>query len=102
MSYTAQIKMVIDRMGALMKFTESGSIRTPLEGKVLSVLSTGSGALKNNMDLLEQQWRNVAYMLSCRFNACLFPETPVEAGALINDSLAVKKAQKFGRLLAAL
>ncbi len=102
MSYTAQTKMFIDRMGSLMKFTESGEIRTPLAGKVLAILATGGGALDNNMELLEQQWGSVAYMLSCQFKSCLFPNTPVEAGALKNNPSAMKKAQEFGQLLASL
>lgn len=100
MSYTAQLKMFIDRMGSLMKYTESGEIRTPLAGKVLAILATGGGGLDNNLGLLEQQWRSVAYMLSCQFNSCLFPNAPVKAGALRNDPLVLKKAHEFGELLA--
>jgi multimeric flavodoxin WrbA len=100
MSYTAQLKMFIDRMGSLMKFTESGEIRTPLAGKVLAILATGGGVQDNNLDLLEQQWRSVAYLLSCQFTSCLFPNAPVEAGALKKDPSALQKAQEFGALLA--
>ena len=100
MSYTAQIKMVIDRMGSLMKFTEKGEVQTPLEGKTLAILSTGGSGFKDNLELLEHQWRGVAYMLSCRFNSCLFPNVPAEMGVLNNDPAAVKKAQEFGQLIA--
>jgi multimeric flavodoxin WrbA len=100
MSYTAQLKMFIDRMGSLMKFTESGETRTPLAGKVFAILATGGGGLDNNLDLLEQQWKSVAYMLSCQFNSCMFPNAPVEAGALTDDPSALQKAQEFGELLA--
>ncbi len=100
MSYPAQVKMLVDRMGSLMKFTESGEIRTPLAGKAFALLTTGTGALKNNLDLLEQQWRNVAYMLSCNFTSCLFPNAPKKIGALIDDPLTLGKAQEFGRQLA--
>ena len=34
-SYSAQIKMFVDRMFSLIKFGESGDIRTPLAGKSL-------------------------------------------------------------------
>ena len=102
MSYTAQIKMFIDRMGSLMKFTESGEVRTPLSGKTLAILATGGSDFKNNLELLEQQWRGVAYMLSCQFHSCLFPNTPVEVGVIKNDPSAKEKAHKFGQLLASL
>lgn len=102
MSYTAQIKMLIDRMGSLMKFTESGEVRTPLAGKTLAILATGGSGFENNLELLEQQWRGVAYMLSCQFYSCLFPNAPAEAGVLKNNPSAKKNAQKFGQLLASL
>ena len=102
MSYTAQLKMFIDRMGSLMKFSESGEIQTPLEGKLLAILATGGGGLDNNLSLLEQQWSSVAYMLSCRFNSCLFPNVPVEAGVLKYRSSALLQAQEFGKLLASM
>lgn len=102
MSYTAQIKMLIDRMGSLMKFSESGEIRTPLAGKTLAILATGGSDFENNIQLLEQQWRGVAYMLSCKSYSCLFPNAPAEPGILINDPSAKKKAQDFGQLLATL
>ncbi len=100
MSYPAQLKMLVDRLGSLMKYTETGEIRTPLAGKTLAVLSTGNSGSENNMDLLEQQWKNVADMVSCRFSACMFPKTSIEAGALKNDPVAAKKAKAFGELLA--
>lgn len=100
MSYPAQIKMFIDRMGSLIKFTESGGIRTPLAGKLLSILATGNSDIENNLDLLERQWRNVAYMLSCSFTSCLFPNAPKEINTLIDDPSVLHKAQEFGRQLA--
>ncbi len=102
MSYTAQVKMLIDRMGSLMKFTESGEIRTPLSGKTLAILATGGSAFENNLELLEQQWKGVAYMLSCQFYSCLFPNAPLEAGVFKNDPSAMKKAKNFGQLLSSL
>ena len=102
MSYPAQIKMLIDRIGSLMKFTASGEIRTPLAGKTLAIIATGGSGIESNMDLVEQQWRGVAYMLSCQFKSCLFPNTPVTAGILNKNPSAQKKAQEFGQLLASL
>lgn len=102
MSYPAQLKILIDRMGALMKFNELAEIRTPLAGKTFALLSTCNGPLENNMDLLDQQWRSAANHLSCQFNSCLFPSASVEAGIRGDDSSVLNKAQEFGRLLASL
>lgn len=100
MSYPAQVKMLVDRMCSLMRFTESGEIQTPLAGKTFALMATGSGVLENNLHLLEQQWGNVARMLSCSLQSCLFPNAPVEAGAFKHDPAALDKAREFGRRLA--
>ena len=100
MSYPAQLKMLVDRMGSMMKFTESGEIRTPLAGKEFAVLATGNAGLENNIDLLEQQWRNIAQMMSCGFSSCLFPNTPADVKIFLDDSNAVKRAEDFGQRLA--
>lgn len=99
-SFTAQIKMFIDRMYSLSKFTESGDIRTLLGGKTLALMATGGGLLEDNLELLERQWKTPADMLGCPFRSCLFPLTPPEAGALLEDPAAMEKARRFGRLLA--
>ncbi len=100
-SYSAQIKIFIDRMCSLAKFTESGEVRSLLAGKTLAIMATGGGPTENNLDLLERQWKNSADFLGCQFFSCLFPNTPPEAGALGKDPSAMEKARQFGRLLAA-
>lgn len=100
MSFPAQLKMLIDRMGSLMKFTPTGEPQTPLAGKTLGIIATGGGVLENNLNLLEQQWRQVASMFSCQFVSCLVPNVPIDTGSLVNDDIAQAKAQDFGRLLA--
>jgi multimeric flavodoxin WrbA len=99
-SFSAQIKILIDRVYSLIKFSEKGEIRTPLSGKVMALMATGGGPLENNLELLESQWKNPADMLGCQFLSCLFPNVTGEAGGIRNDPSAVKKAQEFGRLLA--
>ena len=100
-SYTAQLKIVIDRMYSLSKFQEETGIRSVLAGKTLALLATAGGQLEDNLDLLERQWRNPADMLGCSFLSCLFPDTIVEAGELALDHTAARKAEDFGRMLAA-
>ena len=99
-SYTAQLKIVIDRMYSLSKFREETGIRSVLAGKTLALLATAGGPLADNLDLLERQWRNPAEMLDCSFLSCLFPDTTVEAGELAKDPAAAEKAMDFGRRLA--
>jgi multimeric flavodoxin WrbA len=99
-SYTAQIKIFVDRMYSLSKFTEGGTIRTQLGGKTLALMATGGGPLEDNLKLLERQWKTPADMLGCAFAACLFPFTPPQAGVLQQDPAALQKAREFGRLLA--
>ncbi len=100
MSYPAQLKMFVDRMGSLMKYTETGDILTPLAGKEMAMLATGNGVLENNIDLLKQQWENIAGMMSCQFSSCLFPHTSIQPNLLKDDLVAQKKAEDFGKQLA--
>ena len=99
-SFSAQIKMFIDRMYSLSKFSDSGEVRSALTGKVLGLLATAGGPIEDNLELLERQWRNPADMLGCPFYSCLIPYAPWEAGALANDPSAIEKAKAFGKLLA--
>ena len=98
-SYTAQLKIFIDRMFSLMKL--SGEVhQSAISGKAMGLLATGGGPLENNLELLETQWKNPADMLGCEFLSCLFPGTTPVEGSLISDPSAVEKAKEFGRLLA--
>ncbi|UZP68827.1 flavodoxin family protein [Desulfovibrio mangrovi] len=98
-SYTAQLKMFVDRMYSLCKFSEDG-IRTVMGGKTLALIATAGGPMKDNLEVLESQLRNPSLMIGCSFASCLFPDTTAEAGELVNDSSVVEKAQAFGRQLA--
>ncbi|MDY6833920.1 MAG: flavodoxin family protein [Chloroflexota bacterium] len=97
--YPAQIKMFVDRMYSLTKFTDSDEIQTVLAGKTLALLATALGPVENNLELLEQQWKNAADILQCPFMSCMFPNTPLQGGDLVKDSDAIEKAKEFGRLL---
>jgi len=99
-SYSAQIKILIDRMYSLSKYTKLGEIRTPLDGKIFALMATGGGPVENNLELLESQWRKPADRRGCSFFSCLFPNTSPEAGTLAKDPSAIEKAKSFGRLLA--
>ena len=96
-SYTAQIKIFIDRIYSLCKHNKSGDIDTPLRGKTLALLATAGGGLKDNLEILESQLKNPANMLGCKFSSCLFPNTNHEEGSLLKDEEAVKKAKQFGK-----
>jgi multimeric flavodoxin WrbA len=100
-SYSAQIKIVIDRMYSLSKFTADGDVNSPLTGRTLALLATAGGPLEENLELLERQWKNPAEMLGCAFHSCLFPFAPWEPGALIREPGVAEKARAFGERLAA-
>lgn len=99
-SFTAQVKMFIDRMYSLIKFTDSGGVSTPLAGKPLGLLATGGGGIDYNLDLLEMQLKTPAHIAGCPFLSCLIPYARYEAGGLTGDAGAVDKAREFGRALA--
>ena len=99
-SYSAQLKIFIDRIYSLNKFSESGKHRSLLAGKKLALVATGGGPVENNLELLEHQWKNPADMLGCSFSSCLFPNVTVEAGRLVDDPAVAAKAEEFGKSLA--
>lgn len=98
-SYTAQLKIFIDRMFSLVKLSGDDH-KSAMSDKILGLLATAGGPYENNLGLLEAQWRNPADMLGCKFISCLFPNTTPEAGSLKSDPSAVEKAKEFGQLLA--
>ena len=99
-SYPAQLKIFVDRMYSLSKISDPENLQSLLTGKTLALLATGGGPIEDNLELLESQWKKPAGMLGAPFLSCLFPNTPPEAGALIQDPSAVEKAKEFGRSLA--
>ncbi len=99
-SYSAQLKIFVDRMYSLSKISDPENFQSLLVGKTLALLATAGGPMEDNLELLEYQWKKPATMLGCSFLSCLFPNTPPEAGALAKDPSALIKAKEFGRSLA--
>jgi multimeric flavodoxin WrbA len=99
-SYSAQLKIFIDRMYSLSKFTDTWEVRSMLSGKTFALMATAGGPIENNLELLERQWKNPADMLGSQFLSCLFPLVPPEPGALVKDAETAEKARNFGRSIA--
>ena len=64
-SYSAQIKIFIDRMYSLSKYTKLEGSRTVLEGKIFALMATGGGSVENNLEILESQWKKEKYSINC-------------------------------------
>jgi multimeric flavodoxin WrbA len=99
-SYPAQVKMLIDRMFSLIKFTETHEIITPLKGKPLALLATAGGAMEENLEMLETLWRIPAKRVGSPFLSCLFPMCHYQPGEAVNDPVLAAKARDFGKKLA--
>lgn len=95
-SYSAQLKIFIDRMYSLSKISDPENFQSLLAGKTLALIATAGGPLEDNLDLLVSQWKKPANFLGCPFLACLFPNTPPEPGVLVKDPSALAKAEAFG------
>jgi multimeric flavodoxin WrbA len=98
--YPAQLKIFVDRMYSLSKISDPENPQSLLTGKTSALLATGGGPIEDNLELLESQWKRPADMAGAQFLSCLFPNTPPEARALIQDPSALEKAKEFGRALA--
>lgn len=99
-SYAAQLKIFIDRMYSLCKFGGDGAYRMALAGKKLALIATAGGPMESNLDLLEQQLKNPAEMMSCSFASCLFPLVSAAPGSLADNPAMAEKAREFGKTLA--
>jgi multimeric flavodoxin WrbA len=99
-SYSAQLKIFIDRMYSLGKFNDESGYSMALAGKTIALIATGGGDIKDNLEILESQLRNPAAMMECTFRSCLFPNVRVPAGELTKNPAAVSKAQEFGKFIA--
>jgi len=99
-SCTAQLKIFIDRMFSLLKFTGTGKILSPLKGKPLALLATSGGGLEKNMEMLDALWRNAAEKMGSPYLPCLFPSCNFPPGEAAKDSILSAKARGFGKELA--
>jgi multimeric flavodoxin WrbA len=99
-SYTAQLKIVVDRMYSLCKFGAAGEARMSLAGKKLALVATAGGPIEDNLALLESQLKNPAAMMGCSFASCLFANVSAAPGTLTDDPAVAEKAREFGRVLA--
>lgn len=99
-SCTAQLKMFIDRMFSLLKFTETGELLTPLKGKPLALLATAGGGMEMNLEMLDARWRNATERMGTPYLPCLFPSCTFPPGEAAKDSILSAKARDFGKELA--
>jgi multimeric flavodoxin WrbA len=100
-SFPAQIKIVIDRMFSLIKFTANGGVTSPLAGKPMGLLATAGGGIESNLALLEAQWKIPAEKMGSPFCSCLLPFTQ-EPGSLAKNETAVAQVREFARTLGTL
>ena len=99
-SYSAQLKIFIDRMYSLSKIADPANFQSLLTGKTMALIATAGGPIEDNLELLVRQWKKPADLLGCSFLTCLFPLTPPEPGVLAKDPAALEKAKAFGESLA--
>lgn len=99
LSWSAQLKILIDRMYCLIRFDRDG-ISSPLQGKTLALIATGGGTSAGNLELLEEQFLCLTKIIGARFKSLCLPRTPVGEGEIDGNSEAMEKAGKFGRELA--
>lgn len=99
-SFPAQLKIFIDRMYSLLKFTESGDVESNLAGKTIGLLTTAGGSYSSNIQLVEQQLKQFSDVLGCIFMTTSFPEVRVAPGAIADNEEAMNQAREFGRSLA--
>ena len=99
LSYPAQIKILIDRMYGLIKFEKNEKIVSPLCGKSLALLATGSTEYDDNLDVLDKQCRLAAKMIRMSYFSCFFPFCNFMPGEAIRNSALVEQVKNFAMRL---
>lgn len=62
-SYSAQMKLLVDRFYCLLHFTGVSTPHSHASGKRFALVSTAGGPVENNLDLLVRQYRNLVELL---------------------------------------
>jgi len=99
-SWTAQLKILIDRMFCLFRF-EGDKELTALEGVQLGLIATAGGGMKDGMDLMDQGIDKIAAIIGIPAKKFYVANAPHDVNQLLMNSDLREKALAFGAELAA-
>ena len=100
MGFSAQMKLLIDRMFSLFKIRADGySIAPGLDTTSLALIASAGGDEESGLKLVEENMRAIAAFIKQVPTCLLFPSAPLDIGALTSDRVAEARAVAFGKEL---
>lgn len=98
-SWSAQIKIFIDRMFSLFKFTPD-KIDSALGKIQVALIGTAAGDIGSGLDSLEIAAQKIAGFTGCRLKSLLIPDCTADLGNLLTNDDLKERALAFGATLA--
>ena len=100
-SPTAQVKKYIDRLYSFVKFDEqTGTYKSALAGKGLSLILTAGGEPSDGADLVEEMMRRIATFTGMSYRGVLGAYSVQNREQLEQDAALLEAAKDFGKKLA--
>ena len=96
---TAQLKLLIDRMYSLVKFTGPAPV-TAFKNTAFALIATGGGPMDDGLASLEQAFGSIAASLQFPFESLLVPLAPANPEDIEGNAELKEKAAALGRKLA--
>ena len=101
---SAQLKLLLDRTFALVKFDpQTGQ---PIEDEkshqsTICLIAAAAGPLETGLGLVDETFKAAAGFMKCRYESLLIPNAPQIPEEIAKNSDARQKAQQLGKKLAA-
>lgn len=97
MGFSAQIKLILDRMFSLFKIKGDGYRIAPgLEKTSFALIASGSGDENGGLKLVEENMNAIADFIKKESKSFLVPLAPMETGAIDSNPGLKAKAVEFG------
>jgi len=96
---TAQLKLLVDRMYSLVKFTSLPPL-TPFRNTTFALIATGGGPMDDGLGVLDEAFRTMATSLGFPFESLLVPLAPANPEEIERNAALKEKAAALGRKLA--
>lgn len=98
---SAQLKMLLDRTFALIKFdNKTEDYRVAFEKKTLGLIATSGGDQDSGLRLVEDSFRLGATFMHCRFESLLVPFAPHHPAEIADREDIKRAATDLGKKLA--
>lgn len=101
MGFSAQTKLLMDRMFSLVKIKGEDYTLAPGYAEIdYALIASGGGRMEDGLNLVEENMKAIAAFAKKTAKSLLVPFAPLEPGAIASNEELRKKAMAFGEELA--